>query len=96
MTETFKKSTDKELTKQELVIDFIDPKNEVPISNRDCLIKINLRGWAAGYYDDVYIYMLGKYNKKKTVWEYFDVSGGKYPLDKDSGIVVGWRYIEEC
>ena len=76
-------------------ISFVDPDIEKPEDNTDCLIQIHLLGESAGYYDDVFIIMTGGYRSKNKQWYYYDITG-RYDLDKKSGKVVGWRYIEEC
>lgn len=82
-------------TTEPVHIPFIDPYIEKPEDNTDCLLQIHLLGEAAGYYDDVVIIMTGGYRSKNKQWYYYDITG-RYDLDKKSGEVVGWRYIEEC
>ena len=90
-----KKRRDAMLAEMPIDITFIDPHNEKPEKKEDCLIKIHLIGEAAGYYDDVFIIMTGTYIPDSKQWFYYDVIGGRYPLDKNNGEVVGWRYVND-
>lgn len=90
-----KKIRNKMLTEMPLDITFIDADDEKPEKRAECLLKINLKGDAAGYYDDVFIIMTGTYIPDSKQWFYYDVTGGRYPLDKDNGEVVGWRYVND-
>lgn len=85
----------KMLTEKPLDTTFINPDYEKPEKRAECLLKINLKGEAAGYYDDVFIIMTGTYISDSKQWFYYDVTGGRYPLNKENGEVVGWRYVDD-
>ena len=83
------KYRDKFLTGKVLVVTFINPKNEIPKENENCLLKIHLIGDG----NDAYITMMGMYSHKTEQWYYYDVTG-RYPLNTDTCEVLGWRYLE--
>ena len=93
--EEAEKMVAKMLMERPIDITFIDPKYGKPEKKEDCLIKIHLIGEAAGYYDDIFIIMTGTYIPDSKQWFYYDVTGGRYPLDKNNGEVVGWRYVND-
>lgn len=90
----YKKLSDHFLTTRPLIINFINPDNEKPEDNTDCLLQIHLLGDAAGYYDDVFIIMTGGYRSKNKQWYYYDITG-RYDLNSNDGEVTGWRYFEQ-
>ena len=93
--EEIEKRKDEMLKDKPIDITFVNPRNEKPEKRGDCLLKINLKGEAAGYYDDIFIFMSGTYIPENKQWFYYDVTGGRYPLDKNNGEVVGWRYVND-